>query len=231
MKMSGKITQAVTAQINTEKAIFLNLGEAMMDGPSIDPAYPSPSTGSIISPERPGEKDAEGKNKEDGVGQEEGEIGPAAEAPETAAGRGDAPGEGEGDEPDEPCEQERDEQGARTNEDSDDKEGAAQDLHPREDHGDDDTQAGRDPLVVLDALGKTEGVGDLQHSGPDKDTANDEPEEKKQPPVTHDGDLSSGSPAALHSATPRAKIRMSLYPLSWMIVAKEMLVWQSPPSQ
>jgi len=209
MKIKGNMSQAVTAQMNTKNATFLNLGEANKERPGIDQAYPSPSARSMTMAGRLDKKDGEGKNKQHGVSQDEGKVGPAAEAPEAAAGRVDAPGESQGDKPDEPDEQERNEQGARASEETDDEKHAAQDLHPGQYDGDEERQGVWNDLVVLDALGKTEGVADLQRSGPDKDSPDENPEEKEQPPVSDHGDFSSGRPAALQSAQPPAKIRIS----------------------
>src|SRR4030042_2940195 len=105
MKSNGKTSQAVTAQMNTKKATFLNFGEAMMERSGIGQAYPCSCAGSMTLAGGPGKKDAEGKNKQDGVSQDQGEVGPEAEAPKTAAGRVDAPGESQGDQRDEPGEQ------------------------------------------------------------------------------------------------------------------------------
>src|SRR4030042_6966955 len=97
MKSKGRISQAVTAQMSTKKAIFLNLGEAMMESPGMDQAYPCSCAGSMTLAGGPGKKDARGQNKQDRVDQDEGEVGPTVETPETAAGRVDAPGAGQGD--------------------------------------------------------------------------------------------------------------------------------------
>src|SRR4030042_3844107 len=104
MKSNGKTSQALTAQMNTKKATFLNLGEAMMERPGIGQAYPCSCAGSMTLAGGPGEKEAEGKNEQDGIGQDEGKVGPAAEASEAAGGRVDAPGESQGDKSDEPGE-------------------------------------------------------------------------------------------------------------------------------
>src|SRR4030065_2222009 len=107
MKSNGRTSQAVTAQISTKKAIFLKLGEAMMEGPGINQAYPCSCAGSMTLAEGPGKKDVHGQNKQDRVDQDEGKVGPTVETPETAAGRVDAPGERQGDKRDEPGEQQR----------------------------------------------------------------------------------------------------------------------------
>src|SRR4030042_6645211 len=101
MKSKGRISQAVTAQMNTKKATFLNFGEAMMERPGIVQAYPCLCAGAMTLAGGPGKKDAEGKNEQDGIGQDEGKVGPAAEASEAAAGRVDAPDQSQGAKPDE----------------------------------------------------------------------------------------------------------------------------------
>jgi len=211
--------------------MFLNFGNAKIEGTDIGPAYRSLLAGSRIVPCRPGEENRQGKKKQDGVRQDEGEVRPAAEASETAAGCINPPGQGEADQPDEADEQEGDKKGARTLEHPDYEEGAAYHLHPGKHNGDEERQSVRKDLIILDALGKLEGVGDLQGSRPDEDTAYDQPEKKEQPAAPDHGLLSSGSPAADHSDQPPLKIRTSWYPLSWMSLARAMLVWQSPPSQ